>query len=60
MLMEGIFEVRSKVMKRGEIVTVKAKVTRGVFPEYQGEGPVLEAVEVKPAAKPKEEVISFT
>lgn len=47
-------------LKNKSWVTVKAKVTRGVFPEYQGEGPVLEAVEVKPAAKPKEEVISFT
>ena len=41
-------------------VTVKAKVTRGFWPDYKGEGPILEAVEVTPAAKPKEEVISFT
>lgn len=41
-------------------VTVKAKVTRGFWPDYKGEGPILEAVEVTPANKPKEEVISFT
>jgi len=40
-------------------VTVTAKVTRAFWPDYKGMGPILEAIEVKPASKPKEEVISF-
>lgn len=43
-------------------VTVTAKVTRQAFAAYEDadEGPVLEAISVVPANKPKEEVISFS
>ena len=41
-------------------INVKAVVTKGFFAGYKGEGPILKAVEITPAKKPKEEVISFS
>lgn len=41
-------------------VTVTAKVAKEYFKDYEGEGPVLKAIEVKPGTKPKDEIISFS
>lgn len=41
-------------------VRVTAKVTNEYFADYNGEGPVLHALNVEQAKKPKEEIISFT
>jgi len=40
-------------------VKVTARVEKEYFADYQGEGPVLHALNVEPAKAPKEEVISF-
>lgn len=40
-------------------VKVTAKVSKEYFADYNGEGPVLHAISVEQAKKPKEEVISF-
>ncbi len=40
-------------------VKVTCKLKREYFEGYKGEGPVLEAISVEPAKKPKNEVISF-
>ena len=41
-------------------VEVTAKLDYKFLPEYNGEGPVLEAISVDPASQPKKEVIDFT
>lgn len=46
-------------LKDKQWVKVTAKVAKEYFVEYQGEGPVLKAISVENATKPKEEVISF-
>lgn len=46
-------------LKEKQWIKVTAKVTRQYFSDYDGEGPVLEAIKIEPASKPKEEVISF-
>lgn len=53
-----------KYDKSGELenkdwVQVTATVHREFWKEYNGEGPVLHAVSVKPAKKPKEEILNF-
>lgn len=40
-------------------IQVTARVDKEYFADYQGEGPVLKAVCIEPAAAPKEEIISF-
>lgn len=40
-------------------VKVTAKVSNEYFADYNGEGPVLHAISVEQAKKPKEEIISF-
>lgn len=40
-------------------VTVTATVHREFLQDYNGEGPVLHAVSVEPAAKPKDEILNF-
>lgn len=40
-------------------VTVTATVHREFLKDYNGEGPVLHAVSVEPAAKPKDEILNF-
>jgi len=40
-------------------VKVTARIAKEYFKDYEGEGPVLKAISVEPASKPKEEVISF-
>ena len=40
-------------------VKVTAKVSKEYFADYNGEGPVLHAISVEQAKKPKEEIISF-
>lgn len=47
-------------LKNQQWVEVTARVTKGYWPDYKGEGPILEAVTVKNTSKPKEEVISFS
>ncbi|MDD3367318.1 MAG: GTP-binding protein [Lachnospiraceae bacterium] len=47
-------------LKEKQWVEVTAIVHKQYFAEYKGEGPVLEAVSVKEAKKPKKEVIDFT
>lgn len=46
-------------LKQKAWVKVTAKVAIEYFEDYGKEGPVLHAVKVEPAAKPKNEVISF-
>jgi uncharacterized membrane protein YcgQ (UPF0703/DUF1980 family) len=41
-------------------IKVTAKVAAEYFEDYGKEGPVLHALKIEPAAKPKNEVISFT
>ncbi|MBQ7944265.1 MAG: GTPase [Lachnospiraceae bacterium] len=53
-----------KYDKSGELsnkdwVEVTATVSQEYWKDYNGEGPVLHAVSVKPAKKPKDDVISF-
>jgi len=53
-----------KYDKSGELsnkdwVEVTATVAEEYWKDYNGEGPVLHAVSVKPAKKPKDDVISF-
>lgn len=46
-------------LKNNEWVKVRAKVSLEYFADYQGEGPVLHALQVEAAEAPEEEVISF-
>lgn len=46
-------------LKEKSWVTVTAKVAKEYFKDYEGEGPVLKAISVEPASKPKDDVISF-
>lgn len=46
-------------LKDQQWVKVTAKVEKCWFEGYQGEGPLLRAIQVEPAKAPKEEVISF-
>jgi len=41
-------------------VSVTAKVAKEYFSDYEGEGPVLKAIEVVSATKPKDDIISFS
>lgn len=50
---------KADMLKEHQWVKVTAKVRIESFPGYEGEGPVLEALSVENAAKPKEEIISF-
>lgn len=47
-------------LKNQEWVKVTAKVTKGYWPDYKGEGPILEAITVERTAKPEQEIISFS
>ncbi len=47
-------------LKEGSWVQVTATVNSEFFVEYRGEGPVLKAISVEPAAKPAKEIIDFT
>ena len=40
-------------------VTVTASITVETLPQYRGEGPVLHAIEVKPAEKAKDDIVYF-
>lgn len=51
---DGVQELTNK-----QWVKVTAVVKKEYFADYQGEGPVLEAVQVETTKAPKEEVISF-
>lgn len=46
-------------LKNNQWVKVRAKVSLEYFADYQGEGPVLHALQVEAAEAPEEEVISF-
>lgn len=47
-------------LKNKQWVQVTCEVNKGYWPDYKGEGPILEAISVEPAKKPKEEIISFS
>ena len=46
-------------LKNQQWIEVTARVTRGYWPDYKGEGPILEAQTVKETQKPENEIISF-
>ena len=46
-------------LKDRQWVKVKAQVTKGFWPDYGGEGPILKADFVEPTEKPKIEIINF-
>lgn len=50
---------KTEELKDKQWVKVTAKVAKEYFSDYDGEGPVLKAIKVELASKPKEEVISF-
>ncbi|MDE6945235.1 MAG: GTPase, partial [Lachnospiraceae bacterium] len=50
---------KADVLKERQWVKVTAEVAKEYFADYQGEGPVLHAVEVELTKAPKEEIISF-
>lgn len=47
-------------LKQKEWVKVTATVTREYWKDYEGEGPILHAIQVEKTKAPKEPVISFT
>ena len=47
-------------LKEQEWIDITAKVQKKFLKEYNGEGPVLEAISIKKAKKPEKEVIDFT
>ena len=46
-------------MAKDQWVTVTAKIEVKFHPSYRGKGPVLNALEVRPAKKPEPEVATF-
>lgn len=50
---------KCKNLKEKDWVKVKAVVRKGFWPDYGGEGPILEAVFVESTKKPKMEIINF-
>ena len=46
-------------LQEKEWVKVRAQVTKGFWPDYGGEGPILRAVLVEKTTKPKMEIINF-
>ena len=50
----------SRTLKNREYINIVAKVIRGMGPGYKGPGPLLKAVSIEKAPKPKEEIISFS
>ena len=47
-------------LKNKQWFDVTVNVTRGKWPEYKGEGPILTIESITPGKKPKNEVISFS
>ncbi|MCR4989422.1 MAG: GTPase [Lachnospiraceae bacterium] len=50
----------SDKLKERQWVKVKAVVRLEYFADYQGEGPVLEAISIEETQKPKDDIISFS
>lgn len=51
---------KADTLKKKDWVTVTASISVDVLPQYKGEGPVLNAIEVLPAEKIKDELVYFS